>query len=64
MKRFGISIHEAASSGWRWTFVIASLPVLLALYLRKDVEESKVWEKRVIKAKKTKVKVNIRENMD
>ena len=46
--------------GWRWTFVISSLPVLLALYLRKDVEESKVWEKE-IKAKKTKVKVNIRE---
>lgn len=33
--------------GWRWVFIISALPILFALYLRKDVEESKVWEKHV-----------------
>jgi len=30
--------------GWRWTFVLSSLPILLALYLRRDVEESALWK--------------------
>ncbi|MDR7080661.1 putative MFS transporter [Neobacillus niacini] len=46
--------------GWRWTFFLSALPILLALWLRKDVEESKVWEQE-IKEKKTKVKVNIKQ---
>jgi len=33
--------------GWRWTFAISALPILIALYLRRDVEESKVWEKTI-----------------
>ena len=33
--------------GWRWTFILSALPILFALYLRKDVEESVVWEKEV-----------------
>lgn len=33
--------------GWRWTFILSALPILFALYLRKDVEESHVWEKEV-----------------
>ena len=44
--------------GWRWTFIISALPILLALWLRKDVEESKLWEKEI---KKKKTKVNIRQ---
>lgn len=43
--------------GWRWTFIVSALPVLLALWLRRDVEESKMWqhevkEKRPIKKQK------------
>ena len=33
--------------GWRWTFIISALPVLLALWLRRDVEESKMWQREV-----------------
>ncbi|MEH7414157.1 MFS transporter [Neobacillus drentensis] len=33
--------------GWRWTFAISALPILIALFLRRDVEESKVWEKTI-----------------
>jgi MFS family permease len=39
--------------GWRWTFVISALPILVALYLRKDVEESEVWKKNIKNANNT-----------
>lgn len=45
--------------GWRWVFIVSALPILLALWLRKDVEESKVWEQE-IKNKKVKEKVSIK----
>ncbi|MDM5332793.1 MFS transporter [Ureibacillus composti] len=37
--------------GWRWTFILSAFPILFALYLRKDVEESQVWEKEVLEKK-------------
>ncbi|MGK7376911.1 MFS transporter [Planococcus sp. 1R117A] len=37
--------------GWRMTFIISALPILFALWLRRDVEESKVWEADVKKQK-------------
>ncbi len=33
--------------GWRWMFIIGSLPALLVLYIRSRVGESEVWERTV-----------------
>jgi putative MFS transporter len=30
--------------GWRWTFILSGLPVLVAIYVRKVAPESEVWE--------------------
>ncbi|MBX0314642.1 MFS transporter [Planococcus glaciei] len=46
--------------GWRMTFIISALPILFALWLRKDVEESKVWEADVKKQQKAVEKVDWR----
>ncbi len=43
--------------GWRWVFAISALPILAALYLRKDVEESAIWKKNST----IKIKTNYRE---
>ena len=32
--------------GWRWTFVLSGLPVLVAIYVRRRAPESDVWERR------------------
>lgn len=31
--------------GWRWTFILSGLPILVAIYIRKKAPESPVWEK-------------------
>lgn len=30
--------------GWRWTFILSGIPVLVAIYVRKVAPESEVWE--------------------
>lgn len=30
--------------GWRWTFAIASVPVFVAIYIRSNTPESRIWE--------------------
>lgn len=36
-------VIDAAGGSWRWLFVIGILPALLALYVRRKVEEPKMW---------------------
>lgn len=38
--------YLAPSIGWRWTFVVSGLPVLLALWVRVRTPESEVWRNR------------------
>jgi putative MFS transporter len=35
------------SIGWRWTFALSSLPVLLAIYVRAATPESEIWQAQV-----------------
>ncbi|WAH37069.1 MFS transporter [Alicyclobacillus dauci] len=35
--------------GWRWTFAVATLPVLIAIYVRSSTPESEVWQAKVSK---------------
>ena len=46
--------------GWRWTFIISAFPILFALWLRKGVKESKVWEEEVQNKQKSSEKVDWR----
>lgn len=52
---FGIALaavvggYVAPAIGWRWTLVLSTLPILIAIYIRKTTPESEVWQKKVEK---------------
>ncbi len=49
---FGIALaavvggYVAPAIGWRWTLVLSTLPILIAIYIRKTTPESEVWQKK------------------
>jgi predicted MFS family arabinose efflux permease len=44
--------HVTPHIGWRWTFIVSGIPVLVAIYIRKVAPESEVWEKQQQAGKK------------
>ncbi|MFC5750145.1 MFS transporter [Actinomadura rugatobispora] len=43
--------HVLPAVGWRWTFAISGLPVLLVIYLRAHTPESPAWERTAAAAR-------------